>query len=102
MNKSAFISRMVEVGDGYVNYTSTDSGKQKYYICTLNFKTKYVRDKYVEKYGIEPPTLSKLRKDKTDKILCFCWDLNEFKSVNTAKVTSIIPLSSVLNNYNNG
>lgn len=98
MDKNSFINRMVEVGDGYVYYMSTDSGKSKYYICTLNFKTKYVRDKYVEKYGIEPPTISKLKKDKTSKILCFCWDLNEFKSVNVGKVTTIVPLSSVLNN----
>jgi hypothetical protein len=98
MNKETFITRMLDCGDGYVNYTSTDSAKQKYYICTLNFKTKYVRDKYFEKYGVEPPTLSKLRKDKTEKILCFCWDLNEFKSVNVNKVTSIVPLSTVLGN----
>jgi hypothetical protein len=98
MNKQAFISKMNEAGDGYVNYISTDSGKQKYYICTLNFKTKYVRDKYFEKYGVEPPTMSKLKKDLTDKILCFCWDLNEFKSVNITKVISIVPLNVVIGN----
>ena len=98
MNKQAFISKMNEAGDGYVNYTSTDSGKQKYYIATLNFKTKYVRDKYFEKYGVEPPTMSKLKKDISDKILAFCWDLNEFKSININKVISIVPLNTVIGN----
>jgi hypothetical protein len=98
MNKNTFIAKLLDAGDAYVNYMSTDSEKQKYYICTLNFKTKYVRDKYFEKYKVEPPTVSKLKKDVTDKILCWCWDLNDFKSINTVKITSIVPLATVLGN----
>jgi len=96
LNKNTFISAMNLAGDAYVDYVGKHSGKKKYFIATLNFKTKYVRDIYFSKYGTEPPTMKQLESDKSDKILAFCWDLNDFKSINVNTVVKITPLQDVM------
>lgn len=96
MNKPAFIQTVTAAGDAYVDYVGKHSGKKKYFIVTLNFKTPYVRDIYFAKYGTEPPTLKQLENDKSNKILAFCWDLNDFKSINIETVVKVTPLADVM------
>lgn len=98
MNRKALVNLLISHGDAYVYYNSKVSNKQKYYICTLEFKTKYIRDLYVAKYRKEPPTLNAVRKGKDNQILAFCWDLNDFKAIDCESVTAVEPLSAVLKN----
>jgi hypothetical protein len=98
MNRKAFVNLLAVCGDAYVYYNSKVSNKQKYYVCTLDFKTEYVRNLYLAKYKKEPPTLSSVRKAKESSVLAFCWDLNDFKAIDCETVTAIEPLSDVLRN----
>lgn len=98
MNRKAFVNLLITQGDAYVYYISQVSNKQKYYVCTLDFKTKYVYDLYVAKYRKEPPTLSSIRKADDKHVVAFCWDLNDFKAINAETVTSVEPLADVLRN----
>jgi hypothetical protein len=97
MQRKTFVAKLIDAGDGYLNYIGSESTKLKYYIGTLNFKTKYVRDKFVEKFGKEPPSIKSVKNDNSERLLVFCWDLDDFKSINPEKIISITPLSAVLN-----
>lgn len=98
MDKTIFIRKLLQAGDGYANYTGADSNKSKYCICTLDFKTPYIRDAYKTKYKREPPTTAQQRKSLNPRVLVFSWDINDFRHIVPEKVTSITPLSDVINN----
>lgn len=98
MNRKAFVNLLITHGDAYVYYNSKVSNKQKYYVCTLDFKTAYIHDMFVNKYKKEPPTINSMRKGKDNQVLAFCWDLNDFKAIDCETVTAVEPLSDVLRN----
>lgn len=98
MTRDAFVNLMFMHGDAYTYYNSKISNKQKYYVATLDFTTKYIRDKFIAKYGKEPPTRASIRKGKDRSVLAFCWDLDDFKAIDAETVTAVEPLSDVLRN----
>lgn len=88
--KQEFIKQMEIVDDGCIHFKSAVSGKEKYTMGTLNFETKYVRDK-----------LSNLKTNKPksdDCVLIFSWDTDSFKQIDPTSVIKIEPLSSILQN----
>lgn len=85
--------------DAYINYSSKVSRKVKYYVGTLDFtNTAYVHDMYCEKYKTVPPTVKQITQETGNNVLVFCWDLNDFKSIDVQTVVSIEGLSSTLKN----
>ncbi len=98
MNRKAFVNLMNMHNDAYVYYNSKVSNKQKYYVCTLEFSTEYVKKAYIKKFNKVPPAMREIRKSEEQTILVFCWDLNDFKTIDLNTVTSIEGLSDVLRN----
>ena len=86
MNKKEFKDAVSKHGDAIITYRSTNSKKLKYNVCTLDFSTPYIKGK-------------KNRAKETDSnVLLFCWDTDSYRLLRPEKVTSIVPLSSVLRN----
>lgn len=86
MTRDDFIKAMLDAGDATVNYTSLNSNKPKYTVCTLDLSTDYI----VKKGQAVP------KDDGT--VLVFAWDADSFKHINPSQVRSVVPLSHVLNN----
>jgi hypothetical protein len=73
-------------GDSIITYRSEKSNKLKYNVCTLDFSTPYIQTK-------------KNRAKETDEtLLMFCWDTDSYRLLKPANVTSVVALSSVLQN----
>lgn len=99
MNREAFVNLMMVHNDAYINYHSPVSKKSKYYVGTLDFiNCEYVNKMYKAKFNTNPPTAKDIRNSKENAILVWCWDLNDFKTVDISSVTSIDALSDVLKN----
>lgn len=86
MKKPQLIKTVTEYGDAIITYRSKNSNKLKYNVCTLDFSTPYILGK-------------KSRATETDTTLMFwCWDTDSFRLLEPSRVTSVVPLASVLNN----
>lgn len=95
MNKESFINKLNNGGDCYVNYISPVSRKQKYHVATVDFRR-----------GTSPYINNLLKNSRNAKatlaenqVLVFCYDLNDFKPIDTSSVTSVVPLNNVIKQH---
>ena len=86
MNKEALAKLVTEYGDAIITYRSENSKKLKYNVCTLDFSTPYIQNKKNRAKGSDGP------------LLLFCWDTDSYRLLKPENVTSVVPLSSVLQN----
>lgn len=94
MKQDIFNAKMAEAGDAYVYYLSAVSNKHKYHICTIELDScEYILSKLSQRIEMPEP--------KEGFVRAFCWDLDNFRNIEVSSVTSIVPLSSVVNKSNN-
>ena len=86
MRKEDFKKKVHEFGDAVITYRSTNSRKQKYNVCTLDFSTEYIKGK------------SNRSTETEDTVLLFCWDTDSFRLLKPSSTISIVPLSYILRN----
>ena len=86
MNKEALAKLVTEYGDAIITYRSENSKKLKYNVCTLDFSTPYIQNKKNRAKGSD------------GTLLLFCWDTDSYSLLKPENVTSVVPLSSVLQN----
>lgn len=86
MKKEELKNAVDEMGDAVITYRSENSNKLKYNVCTLDFSTPYIQNK------------KNRAKESSETLLLFCWDTDSFRLLKPRNVTSVVPLSSVLNN----
>ena len=86
MNKEALAKLVTEYGDAIITYRSENSKKLKYNVCTLDFSTPYIQNKKNRAKGSD------------GTLLLFCWDTDSYRLLKPNNVTSVVPLSSVLQN----
>ena len=86
VNKEALAKLVTEYGDAIITYRSENSKKLKYNVCTLDFSTPYIQNKKNRAKGSD------------GTLLLFCWDTESYRLLKPENVTSVIPLSSVLQN----
>ena len=86
MEKEKFKDKVKQAGDAVITYRSTNSRKLKYNVCTLDFTTPYIQKKHNR------------AKESEDTVLLFCWDTDSYRLLRPANITSIVPLSSILQN----
>ena len=86
MNKEALAKLVTEYGDAIITYRSENSKKLKYNVCTLDFSTAYIQNKKNRAKGSD------------GTLLLFCWDTDSYRLLKPENVTSVVPLSSVLQN----
>lgn len=91
MRKEEVIALMKEYGDAEINFRSSNSNKQKYHIGTLELSTPYIQAK-----------TQKAREPSGDKLMFFCWDTDSFRFLSPANITSIRPLSALVNGNGRG
>lgn len=84
MTKEEFISAVRECGEAIINYRSAESNKLKYNTCTLDFDNDYIQTK------------QNRAKETDDTVLLFCWDVDAYRLLKPANVTSVVPLSNAL------
>jgi hypothetical protein len=88
MKRSVFEKKMAEAGDAYIYYNSPVSKKQKYHIGTLDLLAcQYTADKFKTKNHSEV---------RDGQIKVFCWDLDDFKNIETDYIYKVVPLAEVL------
>jgi len=75
-----------EYGDAIITYRSENSNKLKYNVCTLDFSTPYIQNK------------KNRAKESSETLLLFCWDTDSYRLLKPNNVTSVVPLSSILQN----
>ena len=86
MKKEDLAKLVTDYGDAIITYRSENSKKLKYNVCTLDFSTPYIQTK-------------KNRAKESDRtLLLFCWDTDSYRLLKPGNVTSVVPLSSVLQN----
>lgn len=84
MKKEELISAVREAGEAVINYRSAESNKLKYNVCTLDFDNPYIQTK-------------QNRATETDEsVLMWCWDVDAYRLVKAANVTSVVPLNTAL------
>jgi len=86
VTKDEFKRTVSQHGDAIITYRSANSGKLKYNVCTLDFSTPYIQEK------------RNRAKEDDNNVLLFCWDTDSYRLLRPANVTSIVPLSSILQN----
>ena len=86
MKKEELADLVNEYGDAIITYRSENSGKLKYNVCTLDFSTPYIQKK------------KNRAKESSETLLLFCWDTDSYRLLKPENVTSVIGLSSVLQN----
>lgn len=86
MNKEALAKLVTEYGDAIITYRSENSKKLKYNVCTLDFSTPYIQNKKNRAKGSD------------GTLLLFCWDTDSYRLLKPENVTSVVPLSSILQN----
>lgn len=90
MTKEELISAVKDAGDAIINYRSTESNKLKYNACTLDFDNEHIKAK------------QNRAKETEDTVLLFCWDVDAYRLLKPANVTSVVPLSEALKGGRNG
>jgi molybdopterin converting factor small subunit len=84
MTKEELVNAVKEAGEAIINYRSAESNKLKYNVCTLDFDNPYIQTK-------------QNRAQETDETaLMWCWDVDAYRLVKAANVTSVVPLSTTL------
>lgn len=86
MKKQEVKTKVSEYGDAVITYRSENSNKLKYNVCTLDFSTPYVQGK------------KNRAKESDSNVLLFCWDTDSYRLLKPERVTTIVPLSSILKN----
>ena len=86
MKKEELAKLVDEYGDAIITYRSENSNKLKYNVCTLDFSTPYIQNK------------KNRAKESSETLLLFCWDTDSYRLLKPNNVTSVMPLSSVLQN----
>ena len=86
MTKDEFKKTVRQCGDAVITYKSANSGKLKYNVCTLDFSTPYIQEKHNR------------AKEDNNSVLLFCWDTDSYRLLRPSNVTSIVPLSFILQN----
>lgn len=89
MTKDEFIDRVREYGDATITYRSQESRKVKYNVCTLDFNNEYINSK------------QNRAKETEDTVLMFCWDIDAYRLLKIANVTSVKPLAESLKERSN-
>lgn len=89
MTKEEIISTVRHHGEAIINYRSAESNRLKYNVCTLDFDNDYIQDK------------QNRAKEGDDTILMFCWDVDAYRLIKAANVTSVVPLSNALKDGKN-
>lgn len=77
-------------GEAIVTYRSQESKKLKYNVCTLDFSNAYISEK------------QNRAKETDDTLLVFCWDVDAYRLLRAANVTSVVPLANALKEGMNG
>lgn len=90
MKKEVLHDLVAKYGDAIITYRSQESKKLKYNVCTLDFDTPYVKSK------------QNRAKEDEDTVLMFCWDVDAFRLIRAASVTSVVPLAQALKEGVNG
>ena len=88
MKKEELAELVNDYGDAIITYRSENSNKLKYNVCTLDFSTPYIQNK------------KNRAKESSETLLLFCWDTDSYRLLKPDNVTSVVPLSSVLQNEN--
>jgi hypothetical protein len=86
VTKDEFKKTVRQCGDAVITYKSANSGKLKYNVCTLDFSTPYIKEKHNR------------AKEDDSSVLLFCWDTDSYRLLRPSNITSIVPLSFVLQN----
>ena len=86
MKKEELAELENDYGDAIITYRSENSNKLKYNVCTLDFSTPYIQNK------------KNRAKESSETLLLFCWDTDSYRLLKPNNVTSVMPLSSVLQN----
>ena len=86
MKKEELAQLVHEYGDAIITYRSENSKKLKYNVCTVDFSTDYIQGK------------RNRAKESSDTLLTFCWDTDSYRLLKPESVTSVVPLSSILQN----
>jgi hypothetical protein len=86
VTKDEFKKTVRQCGDAVITYKSANSGKLKYNVCTLDFSTPYIQKKHNR------------AKEDENSVLLFCWDTDSYRLLRPSNVTSIVPLSFILQN----
>ena len=86
MKKEELAEIVNDCGDAIITYRSENSNKLKYNVCTLDFSTPYIQNK------------KNRAKESDETLLLFCWDTDLYRLLKPSNVTSVVPLSSVLQN----
>ena len=86
MTKDEFKKTVRQCGDAVITYKSANSGKLKYNVCTLDFSTPYIKEKHNR------------AKEDDSSVLLFCWDTDSYRLLRPSNITSIVPLSFILQN----
>lgn len=84
MTKDEFIGAVTEYGDATITYRSQESRKVKYNVCTLDFDNPYIQNK------------QNRAKETDETVLLFCWDIDAYRLLKVANVTSVRPLAESL------
>jgi hypothetical protein len=90
MKKEELINTVKQYGEAIINFRSAESNKLKYNVCTLDFDSDYIQEK--NNRAIEGE----------DTVLMWCWDIDAYRLIKAANVTSVVPLSSVLKGTKDG
>jgi hypothetical protein len=86
VNKKELADLVNDCGDAIITYRSENSNKLKYNVCTLDFSTPYIQNK------------KNRAKESSETLLLFCWDTDSYRLLKPNNVTSVVPLSSILQN----
>ena len=86
MNKEKLRELLLEYGDAIITYRSQNSKKLKYNVCTLEFDNTYIQEK------------TNRAQEDDSTLLMFCWDTDSYRLMKPDRVTTVVPLSSVLKN----
>jgi hypothetical protein len=84
MTKDELISKVKEFGEATITYRSQESRKVKYNVCTLDFDNEYIQSK------------QNRARESEDTVLLYCWDVDSYRLIRPANVTSVKPLAQEL------
>lgn len=89
MTKDELKTLVREYGDATITYRSQESRKVKYNVCTLDFDNAYIQRK------------QNRAKENDDTVLLFCWDVDSYRLLKAANITSVRPLAESLREGSN-
>jgi len=86
MKRGVIIDKVETLGDAVVTYRSSVSKKLKYNVVTLDFSTKYIKNKV------------RRNEAKEDEIVFFSWDTDSFRRLKCSQIVSIEPVGGTNGN----